>query len=206
MNINFKIVFLALTFFVNISNGQIIPTEDNSLNEKNRQEIFDFIEYVISQSNLKKDQKLILKTFDDYNINKTFLEKFLIDTILKGSEKKLNNLTKDSINGPYFIPREPISISLPARPKVLTIEEINYMLEQKKYAANFKWDNAIFNFNQANDEKWYNISLPLFSMDKTKVIVTILDGCTGLCGTGNTYLFIKNNEGWKKETVSHWVH
>lgn len=203
MNNQIKLVLLLISFFANFSIGQIKPIENKSLNDKNKQEIYNFIQLVIDQTELKKDYKLSLTSYEDSDITNSFLKKFLIDTVSKVSEKKSSQLIKDSITGKYIVP---ITSIWPSQPKVLTANDINYMLEQKKYSENFKWDNSIFNFNQTNNDNWYSISLPLFSTDKSKVIVTIVDRCKGLCGTGYTYLFIKVDDKWKKETISFWVH
>jgi hypothetical protein len=206
MSTQFKIVFFTLLFLTNISIGQKNPVDSNSISEKNRKEIVDFIQFVVNETGLRKDQKLALAAYDDYQMTKSFLEEFLIDTIVKLTEKKSNPIIKDSITGKYIAPQLESITSWPLRPKILTTAEINYMLEQKKYTSNFKWDNTIFNFNQTNNEKWYNISLPLFSMDKTKVVVTIVDGCKGLCGHGMTYLFVKKDGSWNKQIIQGWYH
>lgn len=207
MNYQIKIVFLLILFLSNFSVGQVKSADKNLSIEKNNQEIYDFIQLVIAQTNLNKDYNLSLTSYDNYDITNTYLEKFRIDTILKVSEKKTSHLIKDSITGKYINSKiEPINSIWPSQPKVLTTNDINYMLEQKKYSENFKWDNTIINFNKTNKDNWYTISLPLFSIDKTKVIVTIVDRCKGLCGTGYTYLFIKMGDEWKKETISYWVH
>ena len=207
MNYQIKIVFLLILFLSNFSVGQVKSADKNLSIEKNNQEIYDFIQLVIAQTNLNKDYNLSLTSYDNYDITNTYLEKFRIDTILKVSEKKTSHLIKDSITGKYINSKiETINSIWPSQPKVLTTNDINYMLEQKKYSENFKWDNTIINFNKTNKDNWYTISLPLFSIDKTKVIVTIVDRCKGLCGTGYTYLFIKMGDEWKKETISYWVH
>jgi hypothetical protein len=51
-----------------------------------------------------------------------------------------------------------------------------------------------------------NISLPLFSIDKSTVIIKTGYSCGGLCGNGGIYIFRKINGKWKKiNQLSEWV-
>jgi hypothetical protein len=63
--------------------------------------------------------------------------------------------------------------------KCLTDGDIDFMLQQKIDHSNFKWDNSRLGFNLDNKNYWYAFSIPLFSQDKTKAILTIEDLCRG---------------------------
>lgn len=201
-------LFFLLSVFSNLTVGQTNVSEFKSVIKISKQEIYDVIQIIVDQSNLKKDQRLILSAKFDAKMNKSFLEKFLIDSIIDLPKENSNKLIRDSITGKFIVPKLDNTYigRWPKEPKVLTNRDISYMLALQNDTLNLKWDNTILNFNQKNKDKWYTISIPLFTEDKTKFFVSIEDGCKGLCGTGETYIFTKMENGWKKETVSHWVH
>jgi hypothetical protein len=53
---------------------------------------------------------------------------------------------------------------------------------------------------------YYNISAPLFSLDKELVIIEFSYFCGGLCGNGGTYVYKKENRTWRlKLTLIYWI-
>ena len=88
----------------------------------------------------------------------------------------------------------------------LTSEEANYMVAQMKSSADVKWDNSRLKFDQSNTENWYALSLPLFSRDDTKAVITIRELCPGLCGYGWIVCLDKVNGTWASERGRVWVH
>jgi hypothetical protein len=97
--------------------------------------------------------------------------------------------------------------SFPEKPKLLTTDDINFMLQTRREINAFKWDNKKLNFNLKNKEWCYEISIPLFSKDKTQVIVRVSHFCSEfLCGGGDVYLFTKNRNDWDVKTIDSWWH
>ncbi|MEO9952994.1 hypothetical protein [Nonlabens sp.] len=88
----------------------------------------------------------------------------------------------------------------------LTDQEIGEMTKQKEKHTSFSWDNDRLGFNVSNKNYWYKISVPVFSKDKSKVFIKISELCPGLCGSGKTILFIKENNQWRSATGLNWLH
>ncbi len=77
-----------------------------------------------------------------------------------------------------------------------TREDVNYMLQQKRKLKSFSWDNSRLGFDTTNKKAWYSFSVPLFSKDHKKAIMSVEESCPGLCGSGYTMLFTKQNNVW----------
>lgn len=122
-----------------------------------------------------------------------------IDSSSKGNHK----LTFKKLNVVSTITLEPISMELK---NCLTKEDIEHMLSQKAKYTSFKWDNSKLRFDEANDKNWYCFSVPLFSKDSTKAIIMIRDLCPGLCGSGSTVLYTKQNGVWTSQSGGQWYH
>jgi len=85
----------------------------------------------------------------------------------------------------------------------LTKEDIKYMLNQRNTQTNFQWNSQCVNLKNKNkfDEK-YQFSLPLFTEDKTKFIITIENYHAG----GMILLYKKENNDWNPTVESQWIH
>ena len=121
-------------------------------------------------------------------------------------EKFLKSLLIDGIdiNEGKDIMKDTFSFSLPG--KCLTADEIKSMLAQKKEFKNFKWDNSVLGFDTKNQKTILSFSLPLFSDDKSKAVMMIKFTCPGLCGTGQTILFKKENGVWVKQILEMFYY
>jgi hypothetical protein len=203
-----KIIILFILNFHSILYGQKSETSKVlSQNELTTKEIYDFIQVVIAEQKLNKNHKLDITPPTHCSItdnDSIFLMQFLIDTSKIKEDNSFS--TYDSISGKYKPHLSEQTFSFPIRPQILTLDDINFMLLQNRQLVNFKWDNNRLNFNQSVSKAWYEISLPMFSKDKTKVIIRVSDLCPGLCGNGNIYLFVKKGNEWDIMTISSWFH
>ena len=147
------------------------------------QEIYDFMKEIIVLKNLKPTNGLDIDPDPNCFIQEpdnVYLNNFLIGTEIEG--------TYDMFD------------------RCLTKEDISFMLSQKNMHPGFKWNNSRLGFTMENRNSWYTFSIPLFSRDSSKVIMMIRDMCPGLCGSGETLLFKKENNEWISSTSGVWYH
>ena len=156
----------------------------------------------MSEQKLRKDNGISIDPRDrcDPSLDDSaFLKTLLIDTA--STETTFDTI--DWQNGRVAIS---ITTGFGQLDKCLTIVDIAFMLQQKKDRLNFKWDNSKLKFDIENDSHWYAFSIPLFSKDRSKAVLMIKDLCPGLCGTGWTLLYKKENNKWKSQTGGTWWH
>ena len=194
------LLFLIIAFYgcghrsTDSTKSTPILSEKDSINDN---EIYDFMQIVITDQKLQKEKGLTLEpqlscdlSLDD----KEFLKTLLIDT----AKHEIISDTSDRRNRTFT--------AIDLLGKCLTNDDIDFMLQQKNHHLSFKWDNSRLGFNSNNDKYWYVFSVPLFSKDKTKAIMMIRDLCQGLCGGGWTVLFKKENSKWVSQTGNQWLH
>lgn len=165
----------------------------NGQNFNEEKIIYDFLRKIIVEQKLDLNHGLRFELETSASINEEdviFLNSLLLDgkSINEGKD-----IFKDTL---YFQPAQ----------KGLTKTDIDSMLLQKEKFKNFKWNNSLLGFNIKNKKNIYSFSLPLFSADKAKVIMMIRNNCPGLCGGGQTILFIKENKTWISKTLGFWYH
>lgn len=164
-------------------NSVIVPSTQMPVDTTDK-EIYDFMKEMISRDSLKLENGLEVEPEPScqlYTPDKDYLANFLI-----GSKKDPN--TFDMFD------------------RCLTKADIDFMLSQKKSHNGFKWNTSRLGFNKENSKYYYTFSIPLFSRDKTKVIMMIRDLCPGLCGSGTTILFKKENNEWVSVLAGIWWH
>lgn len=154
----------------------------------NNQYIYDFMKIVIADQKL--DLNFCLKIKPDREKNDTaHLNHFLLD------EKEVEKIPGTLIPKVY------------ESWKCLTKAEVQEMLLQRETFINFEWDNERLKFNPENKKNWYYFSVPLFSADKNKALVNIMEFCDlFMCGSGKTLLYEKENDHWKARTITSWYH
>ncbi|MGC4104700.1 hypothetical protein [Ferruginibacter sp.] len=162
------------------------------------QDIYNFMEIVINERKLNRSYGL--STEPEAGCNLSGNDKKFLRTLLIEKPKKKPVIDRDDWR------TMTITVDAGGLTKCLTESDINYMLSQKQQLAAFRWDNSRLKFNTANNNNWYCFSIPLFSKDRKKAVMMIRDLCPGLCGTGSTLLFIKENGKWTSETGDWWVH
>lgn len=168
-------------------------TKPNTPDTSN-QFIYDFMKVVIADQKLDLSYGLTIEPEQGCDLSqedKTFLKTLLIE---KTQSKKD---TGDWRN---------MTITSNQLPKCLTKEDIDGMLSQKEKLSNFTWDNSRLGFNLSNNKNWYCFSRPLFSVDRQKAVMMIRNLCPGLCGTGWTVVFTKQNNKWTSQTGGQWIH
>ena len=185
----------------NSNTDTTISSPSNDLANKHdtsNQNIYDFMKVVIATQKLDLSYGIEIDPQPNCDLSqddKTFLNTLLIEN--KKHETKAD--TNDLIN-------LSISSNMLERNKCLTKADITSMLEQKESLATFRWSNSRLGFSQTNDKNWYCFSIPIFSLDKNKVVMMISSLCPGLCGTGSTVLFVKEKDKWVAKTSEQWVH
>ncbi|MCB9326889.1 MAG: hypothetical protein H6571_24385 [Lewinellaceae bacterium] len=162
--------------------------------DTSNQYIYDFMKVVIADQKLDLSYGLTVEPEQGCDLSKddkTFLKTLLIEKSLPKKE------TGDWRN---------MTITSNQLPKCLTNGDIDEMLLQKERLSNFTWDNSRLGFSPSNDKNWYCFSRPLFSKDRKKVVMMIRSLCPGLCGTGWTVVFTKQNNKWTSQTGGQWIH
>jgi hypothetical protein len=172
-------------------------TADQKVTDK---DIYEILEFVIKDQALDKNFGLRIKPGDRCDLNKEDKE-FLTDLILE--PKPLKDSTFDSVDFKISMPLDTFSLGLQ---RCLIKEDVDYMLQQKEMAKDFKWDNSRLGFNLDNTENWYEFSVPLFSADESKAILLVSKLCKGLCGTEQTFLIEKIDGKWTSRTGFHYIH
>lgn len=173
-----------------------IPLPDSS-----NPHIYRFLQMVIRNRNLNRSYGISLNAeanCSTYGDDRIFLRKEL----LIKKEKKKPEPVVDSLTGYYVVNIE----YLFGYERCLTPTDINDMLWQQKQFAGFKWNNERLGFNLKNRKNWYSFSVPLFSRDGKKAVVKVSSLCPGLCGTGNTLLYIKKKGKWVCSEGPPWWH
>ena len=168
----------------------------SDVQDSSNQDIYDFMKIVIANQKLNSNYGLTIEPEAGCDLSgndNEFLKTLLI-------EKEIKNEKVDT--GDW----RNISITLADVNKCLTTNDIKTMLEQKKRLFSFKWDNRRLGFNLSNRDNWYCFSIPLFSKDKTKVVMMIRDLCKGLCGSGSTIVFSKAKGKWSSQSLGIWYH
>lgn len=158
-------------------------------------EIYDFMKEIIVSEKLDLTNRLASEPQQNCDLSESdnlYLNHFLI-----GAKKKTD--TFDPKTGIY-------SVTNDAFDRCLTRDDINFMLSQKNENRGFKWNTSRLGFTTDNSEFWYVFSIPLFSRDRTKVIMMIRNLCPGLCGNGKTVLFKKENNKWVSKSIGLWMH
>jgi hypothetical protein len=86
-----------------------------------------------------------------------------------------------------------------------TKEDTSYMFKEKTKFKNFAWDIEQFGFNGSNDKNYYAFTIPLFSIDHKKALITVDDLCPGLCGSTVTLLYTYKRNKWTSESFAQGV-
>jgi hypothetical protein len=172
-----------------------IPVSNQMPVDTSDKEIYDFMKELISEEHLSLVNGL--ETVPQANCNLLKPDEEYLNNFLIGSNKNRNSLEQSS--GKF-------SNTFDQFDRCLSKEDINFMLNQKNAHRTFKWNNYRLGFNKENRNLWYIFSIPLFSKDKTRVLMMIRALCPGLCGTGSTVLFKKENGKWISETADLWYH
>lgn len=181
---------------VNTSSQTVDSVTETKTNlpDTSNQYIYDFMTAIIADQKLDLSYGLTTEPEQGCDLSqddRTFLKTLLIEKSKPKSDTgNWQNMT----------------ITINQLPKCLTKGDIDEMLSQKEKLSNFRWDNSRLGFSPTNDKNWYCFSRPLFSKDRKKVVMMIRNLCPGLCGTGWTVVFTKQNNKWTSQTGGQWIH
>lgn len=158
--------------------------------------IYEFMMMVIDDQKLNRKQRLepIAKHEIGMTNSSGVFDMLLIDTVRQKSFEG----NDDRKNLHVEVSFEP--------PKCLTLADMTFMQRQQKERTGFMWDNSRMGFTINKTDHWYVLSIPLFSNDSTKALITIRDLCKGLCGTGQTLLYQKMENKWSSVVTEMWYH
>lgn len=91
-------------------------------------------------------------------------------------------------------------------PQCLRQDDIFFIQKQLPGHTGFQWDHSRLGFASHQTDHWYQFSVPVFSIDSTKAIITLLSLCKGLCGHGQTLVYQKTNHQWAKLGAYGWFY
>ncbi|UKN02698.1 hypothetical protein K6119_04115 [Paracrocinitomix mangrovi] len=73
-------------------------------------------------------------------------------------------------------------------------------------SAKSRIDQFLNDNNYHGNTTYYSVSKPIKSLDGNYLLIEMDKHCYGLCGMGETFLFQKTHEGWKKVwEVFRWI-
>ncbi|MBK8087618.1 MAG: hypothetical protein IPK31_06560 [Chitinophagaceae bacterium] len=210
---NIPLFFLFISFGCNQSNrnakyNALLSSVDtsNTIVSKNisivpdtsNQNIYDFMKIMVNDQKLNLNYGLSIEPEFGCDLSGDDIS-FLNTLLIEPEKQEIKADTGDWQN--ITITNSSFELK-----KCLTPADIKSMLEQKRILPTFKWNNSRLGFDMANNKNWYCFSIPLFSKDKKKVVMMVRDLCQGLCGTGRTILFVKENSKWVSQTGGQWIH
>jgi len=152
-------------------------------------DLYEALQFVISDQLL--DMHLGIKT-TPISVGEHFLAERLIDTV--------DNSSIFEIKDGQLVLKDSFSISIHP-PRVLTREDIDFMLKQQRTLKHFYWDNSRIGFNASNTKEWYEFSIPLFSSDSSKVVMQMYWTCDQfLCRHDTPIVLTKEDGHWAADT------
>lgn len=202
-----KTLLLCIGFVLLCPAAHAMPLADTI----SHKEIYEIMRVVIEDQKLLKGMYLdpVAASHCSTSDDSSYL--YTLDSAqitIKEADKKFRDTCMTGIKGaPFDIPLERISFTIgDGIPPCLSKGDIAYMLEQREKVSAFKWDKKKLGFNKKATYNYYYISVPLFSLDKTKALLMIEELCPGLCGQGHTLLYTLRNGKWIAQSSSTWHH
>lgn len=178
------------SFYLTYNNKLPPPDTSNQL-------IYDFLKMVIKDQNLDLNSGLDIEPIEYYDIGKTAEQFFKENQIgVKQPKKEPSNLEDLDIVSFHSLDFETL----------LSLDEIEFMLREKKKIKQFKWDNKRLGFDLENSNYWYLFSIPLINKDETVAVIRYSHLCGGLCGGGQTLIYTKEKRKWMPHVVGMWIH
>jgi hypothetical protein len=148
---------------------------------------------------------------DDLQVDESIIcntiNQFVSEVLSNNAEKFFNKASFNiltSIDSLYLIEQNSLFSQM----------DIEYIFRQNRTSEDYDLSNCLRNKKLVTLETitsnpslgYYNISAPLFSIDKEIAIVRISYFCGGLCGNGGTYIYKKENGTWRlKLTLVEWI-
>ena len=224
---HFWALFILSGFLLNACTEKKIPKyvettcpriEDTTLIAiDTNQYLYDFIKMLEKDQQLNYSYGLTLEVQNSlsHKEDNTYLLKFIkgkpetITYYPMGIKRKDTLLADSTIvqlkPEPFIFTTSALSIANPLA--CLTKADIKYMLAEKIRLQKFSWNNQRLGFNLSNKNNWYVFSLPYFSKDKKKALISIRSLCKPfLCGGGYVLLYRYEDNKWKSTKVDYWIH
>jgi hypothetical protein len=196
------VILLTLAFLSCKQNQQKVSVQIDTIklvpNPIDDATIYEFINFV---ANDKNEKHFVLR--GDKVLDKPFLDEdgYLIDSL-----KKDTIFSKDDIK---FLEVQMQSVkNFTINPKLFNGKEIISSDTIKRYATDKErrwtfWEDYRKKYGEAG---YCNISLPLFSKDRQKVIICTSYSCGGKCGEGGIFIYQKIKGRWKQiKELSWWI-
>ncbi|MES2617848.1 MAG: hypothetical protein V4613_08215 [Bacteroidota bacterium] len=194
MAINFKHLVFGLGLVTVLSASQVKTFKTNQISDGSIDEVLECI-----MNNSAMDKSFGLKAYADNRIYFCYTDSFFLTSFINDTIDRLSPFGFGSDSAGRVA-----TVKFPSKPKVLTIEDIDHMMDQLKSADNHLWDVSKLGFSKKNKKKWYSISKPVFTVDGKRAIVKVVEHCPDGCGNGSTYLLTKRSSIWKSETIAQW--
>lgn len=202
-NLNIKIImkkiFLLIMFSAFLVNCKS-KNEENELYASKIKDINEIVKAIIVQDSLNvskkgKESKMFCADLVKLNINVPEKRKDGIITIpIPFNSVLLDNLLNRKIKGEVFFSKKDslTLIEQNSNPNIITIDseiisEINSTTREKELEKRKKGE--LYRF--------YEMNIPIFSLDKNKAYVQLGYHCGGLCGSGKAIYLKKINGKWK---------
>jgi hypothetical protein len=170
---------------------RIPKIEGTNPKDTTHQFIYNFMKTVIRDQKLDLSYGLLLEP-DPY-CSSTGDDQALFESFLIKSPRS-NSLLSDSIIVEHGLQKN------------LTDIDIWHMMIQKERYLDFVWDNTRLGFDLSNNENWYQISVPIFSLNKKTAFIKIECLCPGLCGVGSIEKYSLEDGKWRSKTIQGWWH
>lgn len=183
------IILILVTFSCERKRGYAPTEKTGTISTKkdgHNVDLYEPLQFVISDQQL--DKRLGIKAIP-ISLSENFLAERLIDT--------LGDSSIVEIKEGKLVLKDSFSISIHP-PRVLTHEDIDFMLNQQRILKDLYWDNSRLGFNASNTKEWYEFSVPLFSCDSSKVVMQMYSTCDQFLCRHDTPILLTKNEG-------HWT-
>jgi hypothetical protein len=204
----FILVIITFTFFnCQNKNENVKPDLKSDLKTEQIEDIEEINEIV--QAIINQDSLNILKSNSDSRTFCTELRKITIEIPIKQKNGIifppapgnifLNNLLNDKVNGEiFFSTKDSSTIMLQnLNPEKIKIKEI---ITEKLNTTTF--EKEMIKRKKGKEYDFYEMTIPIFSLDKQKVYVELNHSCGVLCGNGKGIYLKKINGRWK--IVEKW--
>ena len=175
-------------------------------------EIYDFLTILVAREKLDTSLYLDFRPASNCTMQDDSLYLYTLDTALiplfEAEKHKYDDTCQVNLGGHLVGLRRSNKMYINASniKQSLSKEDIAYMLWQKQVRKPFTWNTASLGFNKRMTHDYYDISIPLFSRDKSKIVIMIEKLCPGLCGEGYSVMYTKRDGIWLSDYGSHWLH
>lgn len=91
--------------------------------------------------------------------------------------------------------------------RCLKEEDVPHMISQKDKYTDFRWNVALLGFDSTNTMEWYEMTVPVFSKDSSRVVVGVHYHCSYMECSGNTPVILyRKGDGWESEAGPVLLH